>query len=276
MASKIISILGCGWLGLPLGISLMEDGYRVKGSCTSLKKMGVLKDAGLEPFLITCQPEITGDDVEEFFKADVLVLTIPFKRDLVEPYLYQTQIDSVIRCVEQSPIHFLIFTSSTSIYPETNREISEDDFFDPPDTRAEVLFEIERSLMTGHHFFSTIVRFAGLYGYDRKPGRFWAGRKNIGSANSRVNFIHRDDAVSIFREIIRQDVRGEIFNGCSDRHPTKREFYTKAAEKLGLPVPLFDETAKAEYKIVNNERVKERLNYYFKYPDPLRGLTGAP
>jgi len=271
MASKIISILGCGWVGLPLGKMLLEDGYHVKGSGTSTKTFDQLKDAQIEPYLITCRPELHGEDIDEFFKADVLVVTIPFKRDLANPYFYKEQIDSVIGHVHQSPIRFVILTSSTSVYPDTNREVSEHDTFVAVDPRAEVLLATENDLMSSKFFYSTIVRFAGLYGYDRKPGRFLAGQRNIGSGNSRVNFIHRDDAVGILREIIRQDVQGEIFNGCSDKHPTRREFYIKAAQNLGLPAPEFDETIAAKYKIVDNSKVKERLNYYFKYPDPMKG-----
>lgn len=267
MIAKIISILGCGWLGLPLAVALLEDGYRVKGSTTSQE--GVLKDAGVEPFRLACQPELVGEDVEEFFKADILVVTVPFKRSLPDPYLYKKQIDSVISHVVQSSIYFVIFTSSTSVYPQTNREISEDDSFEPPDVRAKVLLEVENSLMNQTHFYSTIVRFAGLYGYDRQPGRFLSGKEVLGTGKKPVNFIHRDDGVGILMEIIRQDVCGEIFNGCSDKHPTSKEFYTHAAQRLGLPVPQFDDRAPLRYKIVCNDKVKERLNYHFKYPNPL-------
>lgn len=30
--AKTISILGCGWLGLPLGQHLVQQGYHIKGS----------------------------------------------------------------------------------------------------------------------------------------------------------------------------------------------------------------------------------------------------
>ena len=34
-----ISILGCGWLGLPLAKSLLAKGYKIKGSTTSESKL---------------------------------------------------------------------------------------------------------------------------------------------------------------------------------------------------------------------------------------------
>jgi 3-hydroxyisobutyrate dehydrogenase-like beta-hydroxyacid dehydrogenase len=47
-----ISILGCGWLGLPLAKSLLAKSYEVKGSTTSENKLEVLINAGILPFQI--------------------------------------------------------------------------------------------------------------------------------------------------------------------------------------------------------------------------------
>ena len=37
-----ISILGCGWLGLPLAKAIVENGFSVKGSTTSSEKIATL------------------------------------------------------------------------------------------------------------------------------------------------------------------------------------------------------------------------------------------
>ena len=42
-----VSILGCGWLGLPLAKSLIEKGFSVNGSTTSVEKI----------------PEVHGEDI---------------------------------------------------------------------------------------------------------------------------------------------------------------------------------------------------------------------
>ena len=41
---KRVSVLGCGWLGKPLAISLLDEGYSVKGSTTSEDKLELLED----------------------------------------------------------------------------------------------------------------------------------------------------------------------------------------------------------------------------------------
>ena len=49
---KNVSILGCGWLGTSLGISLIDEGYSVKGSTTKTEKLTLLEAHDIEPFII--------------------------------------------------------------------------------------------------------------------------------------------------------------------------------------------------------------------------------
>jgi len=50
-----ISILGCGWLGLPLAKALLSNGFSVKGSITSTSKQSNLEMQGVLPFLMALQ-----------------------------------------------------------------------------------------------------------------------------------------------------------------------------------------------------------------------------
>ena len=43
-----------------------------------------------------------------------------------------------------------------------------------------------------------------------------------------------------------------------------------AANKMGLTPPVFIDTEKYSYKIINSGKLKSLLNYRFKYPDPTR------
>ena len=47
-----VSILGCGWLGKPLALSFLEDGFNVKGSTTSEEKVDELEALGIETHLV--------------------------------------------------------------------------------------------------------------------------------------------------------------------------------------------------------------------------------
>ncbi|WP_321539617.1 NAD(P)-binding domain-containing protein [Flavobacterium piscinae] len=47
---KQISILGCGWLGMPLAKHLLQKGYSIKGSTTTETKLELLQNEGITPF----------------------------------------------------------------------------------------------------------------------------------------------------------------------------------------------------------------------------------
>ena len=49
---KTISILGCGWLGLPLGVKLVALDNSTKGSARSLKRVQEIESSGMQGFNI--------------------------------------------------------------------------------------------------------------------------------------------------------------------------------------------------------------------------------
>ncbi|WP_417348319.1 hypothetical protein [Ferrimonas sp.] len=51
-----ISLFGCGWLELPLGKRLAEAGYGVRGSTTTETKLSQLRQAEIDPHLLTLTP----------------------------------------------------------------------------------------------------------------------------------------------------------------------------------------------------------------------------
>jgi len=85
-----------------------------------------------------------------------------------------------------------------------------------------------------------------------------------------VNLIHRDDCIGIIDAIIDQQAWGEVFNGCADTHPGKREFYTYARQLLDIPAPEFAHDAEQAFKIVSNAKVKQLLDYQFMFPDVMK------
>jgi len=51
-----------------------------------------------------------------------------------------------------------------------------------------------------------------------------------------------------------------VLNACADDHPSKKDFYTRAAVAQGMEPPLFSD-AVADHKIVSNAHLKAVLNY---------------
>lgn len=265
-----ISILGCGWLGLPLAAHLVQAGYSVKGSVTQTERFEELSQKGITPYQVEItDTSITGNDLPGFLESEILIINIPpSRRDDVLHY-HQAQMKLLLEQVIKSPAKHIIFVSSTSVYPDLNQEVTELETAPPSKDSGKALLAVEKMLRTNPHLITTIVRFAGLVGYDRLPGRFLAGKKNVENGDAPINVIHQDDCIALIRGIIQQQAWGEIFNACADMHPTRREFYTLAAAKAGLELPTFAATTDPHFKIINSDKIKQRLNYSFKYPDPL-------
>ena len=158
-----ISLLGCGYLGFPLGIKLLESGHHVKGSTTSLLKLKELKKSGILPYLI----KLESMDSLDFFESDILVLTLPFKKTFIDPIKYKDQIQIVCDQVRMSRIKHIIFTSSSSVYPKDKTLYLTSDHFIPTNPRSEILLKCEKMLNALENISVGIIRLGGIYGYGR-------------------------------------------------------------------------------------------------------------
>ncbi|MEQ9439968.1 MAG: SDR family oxidoreductase [Cyclobacteriaceae bacterium] len=269
---KTISILGCGWLGLPLARAFSGEGYMVRGSTTRAEKLNMLEAEGIIPYLIRLSPELNADHNPDFFRSDILIVNIPpgRRREDVETF-YPAQVRAVL---EQQPSSKILFVSSTSVYPDLNRVVTEADSLTPAEADGRVRSS-GKALLLGEQLIekysaqATILRFSGLMGLERHPGRFLAGKKLDSNGKAPVNFIHLDDCVAIIQQLVQQEVWGEIFNACADAHPTKAKFYEQASEKLGLAPPEFNPESELSYKQVSGEKLKQRLSYQYIHPNPM-------
>ena len=254
-----VSILGCGWLGLPLAASLVEDGHEVRGSTTKPDKLEAIRDAGAQPHLVRLSPEPVGE-TEGFFDADLLIVTLPPAGD-DEAYLQR--LASVVAAGRKEGTRRYLFTSSTSVYAERGEIVDETDTTPPATERGKRMREAEALFLTPP-IDAVILRLGGLMGPDREPGRFLAGRTGVNGPGQPVNLVHRDDVIAVIRELIRQGVHRGVFNVVADEHPPKRAYYTARAEALGLEPPTFSEEP-SPGKRVSNQKVKDVLGYTFEH-----------
>ncbi|WP_282035680.1 NAD(P)H-binding protein [Saccharicrinis aurantiacus] len=248
--TKNISILGCGWLGLLFAKELLKKGYKVNGSCTSTAKLDTLKQNNINAFVINT--EDINDNIEPFLDSEVLLIAITSKN--IEAYR------SLIKHIEKSNIKKVIFISSTSVYTASNSIVDEE-----TPTNDGPLAEIEKLFINNPIFKTTIIRFAGLIGYTRKPGNFIRPDSIIRNPKGYVNMIHRDDCLAILHLIITKNVFGQVLNACADEHPTRGEYYIQEMKKVGRENHKLEEESTAPYKIISNQKLKNILNYSFKY-----------
>ena len=271
-----ISILGCGWLGLPLAKSLLSKGYKVKGSTTSESKLDLLKNAGISPFQIQLEENQIIGTIEDFLKeTDVLVIDIPpgLRRETSasNEMIFVSKIKNLIPYIEKSEIQKVVFVSSTSVYGDSFPivEIREETKPNPDTESGKQLAITETLLQSNSHFKTTVIRFGGLLGYDRHPIKFLAGRTNVENPDAPVNMIQREDCIGIIEKALdfaRDDnwEWNQTFNAVAPQHPTRKAYYHKKAEIFNLPLPTFAEDSESKGKIISSKKVETILGYSFQ------------
>ena len=181
-----ISILGCGWIGYPLAIELIKRGIKVKGSTTNPDKIELFRNAGIRPYQFTIENgEISGiEDISGFFLSYLLIITLPPKARKKGADHGIGQIEK-IREVAGDFTGKVIYTSSTSVYPPDGSNHNEGSVPQNHLLNSHPLLRIEKILETTFRNNLTLLRFGGLFGYDRIPVKYFLGRKGLDNGKQR-------------------------------------------------------------------------------------------
>ncbi|MGC1632576.1 MAG: SDR family NAD(P)-dependent oxidoreductase [Gelidibacter sp.] len=263
-----ISIIGCGWLGLPLATELVKNGYIVKGSTTSPSKIEALKLVGIIPFVVSISEEGITGPIEECLKnSEVLIINIPPGLRKNPKANFIKQMDLLCKQIEHSDIKKVLYVSSTSVYEETLDMpiITEKNAPNGQSYSAKQLIGAEQVFKKTPNFQTTILRFGGLIGGDRNPARYLSGKENLLDPNGPVNLIHQEDCIGIIKTILHNDHWNTIFNAVAPQHPSRENYYTSLCETQQLPLPHFDHTTPSKGKIISSEKVERELHYVFTH-----------
>ncbi|MBL0736343.1 SDR family oxidoreductase [Flavobacterium sp. GN10] len=265
---KKISILGCGWLGLPLAKALIAKGNSVNGSTTSENKLSILKDAGINPFLVTVESDGISENIDSFLaESEILIIDIPPKLRTVDPSsekkVFVEKIKNLIPFIEKSTVKKVLFVSSTSVYGDDNGLVTEETIPNPDTESGKQLVLAEKLLQENQNFESTILRFGGLIGEDRHPVKFLAGKENLENPDAPINLIHQKDCIAIIEAIINQSKWNELFNAVAPFHSTRKEYYIQKATEMNLTSPKFNSEKSNIQKVISSEKIENHLNYKF-------------
>lgn len=265
-----ISIIGCGWLGLPLAAHLVKIGHFVCGTVTQKEGFYKLLDAGIKPFQLHLSEEtqLLPELSSIFWESDIFILTLPPKN----PETYPNSIQLVLSVLKaQKRNLWLLYTSSTGVYGKGLGLINEKSECNPDRPSSAAVLKVEKLIQNAsEHIEYSILRLAGLVGGERQSGRFFAGKKNLESGSSPVNLIHLEDCIAVISSLLEKNIRPALLNVCATEHPVHRDFYPIQAIKLGLEPPTYGiDNPGTDYKIIDNGLLINLLEYSFLFPDPL-------
>lgn len=253
MYSFDISILGSGWLGLPLIRHFTSRHLKVAGSTRQLSRFPQIEAVGGIAFLIDIDKQ---NHWAAFFQAETMVINITSKN--------LQGFQNLVKQIADSPVKNVLLVSSSSVYQNLQRVVSEDEAAENP---GSALFQIEQLFQRQRSFKTTVLRCSGLIDARRHPGNFFRHGRQVQQPDAPVNLIHLDDVIGIIDAIIRQQAWGQVFNASADTHPSKRQFYSYARQLLSQPAPDFANGDSSAYKIVSNDKVKQQLGYQFRHAD---------
>ena len=177
------------------------------------------------------------------------------------------------------PDALLLYTSSSSVYAQTDGSIVTDTSATIPDRdTGRILLEAEQLTSAAQ---GIVCRLSGIYGPERSVilKKFLSGEAVIEEDGRRfLNQIHRDDAAravlflleNALDETSTQRVKGEIFNVSDSQPLSQRSTYEGLARMLNRPLPPTgsrDENRKRgwTHKQVSNQKLQS-LGWTPKFP----------
>lgn len=259
--------MGCGWLGLPLAISLIADDYVVQGSTTSEEKCELLKKEGIAPFCITLSENTISGAIASFLKnADVLIINVPPKLRGGGKENYVKKMQLVHQEVQKAAIRKIIFVSSTSVYGDIDGEVDENTPPQPVTESGKQLLEAELLFKNDPALQTTIVRFGGLIGPKRHPITMLSGRQNLSNGKAPINLIHLEDCIRILKAIIANSWWNELLNAVYPEHPDKQNYYSKEAQKRALQPPDYKHNNSKKGKLIHSKTLQNVKKFTFKTP----------
>jgi nucleoside-diphosphate-sugar epimerase len=280
-----VLIVGCGYVGLPLGTELVRLGHDVHGLRRSAADE--LKSAGITPLPADItQAESLAQLPRDF---DWVVNCAASGGGSAEDYrqLYLQGTRNLIEWLASAPPKKFVYTSSTSVYGQNDGSlVKESSPTEPQAETAKVLVETENVLLEAARlkgFPAVILRVAGIYGPER--GHWFKQylkdeARMEGKGERFLNMIHRDDLVGVLIAALKNGRPGEVYNAVDDEPVSQLKFFEWLAASLDKPLPpSAPEDAEANRKRgitnkkVSNRRLKMELGYQFKHPTFRQGYT---
>ena len=234
----------------------------------------ILNNDGIKGLPMVLGEPMSAETQKSLFASDVLILNVPPGRKSFSPEPFKL---AMFGLIDQAKIHGtpkLIFISTSAVYGDQEGIVTEQTPPLPLTESGKVHLEIENHCKDIFGNDACILRLAGLVGPDRHPVKYLAGRQGITNGQQRVNLIHRFDVIRVIHQIINQNTFGDILHLCAKDHPSRRDYYLWAADRLKLPTPDFSAPGTGQGKIIDASKTLSRLGLALHYASPYEMLEG--
>jgi nucleoside-diphosphate-sugar epimerase len=275
-----VLIVGCGYVGLPLGAELARQGREVFGLRRSREASPELAAAGIRPLVADItEPADLAKLPPQF---DWVVNCVSASGGGAEAFrrVHVQGTRNLVEWLSAAAPKKFVYTSSTGVYGQDDGSlVTESAPTEPATDTGRILVEAERVLLDAaqHRGFPAVMlRVAGIYG----PGRghylkqFLQNEARIeGDGERFLNMIHRDDVVGAILAALARGQPGAIYNACDDEPVSQADLFRWLARELARPMPpsvADDPDAPprrgATSKRVSNQRLRGELSWQPRFP----------
>lgn len=255
----MILIIGCGYIGERVADLLHEKGHEVVGVTHSLDSAAHLSQ--IKPYpVLAC--DVSNDSGVRQLAAKLratprtILHCASSNRGGAEMYR-KVYLEGCANLHRHFPGSRILFTSSSSVYPQTDGSFVTEDSDASPDRETSRLLRAAEDFVLAHG--GTVARLAGIYG----PGRsfvlknFLEGTATIegNDGDGRfLNQIHREDAASALVHLLTGSHEG-IFNVVDDVPMTQRDCFAELARRFHKPTPPITEPDTQRKRAWTHKRV---------------------
>lgn len=246
---KKLGIIGCGWLGNHIA-ERVSDQYEIFATTTTPSKVEDLNSKGYHTTLISFSDELNSDMKQWEVAADLdaLIISVPFSGIRGAKISMTERRENLLRFVGDYKGQ-VFFTSSTGVYPQTDKEFIEED---QPAVEVESESFILQQLPK-----TNILRLAGLMGDQRLLKNY-----NISDLDQLVNHIHYADICLVIEKMLDNQSESKVYNVVAPIHPNKEEVINAQKD---LP---YNGERTTIGRTISPEKLMKELDFEFQYPDP--------
>lgn len=232
-----ILIAGCGYVGEAAADVFHGQHWEVEGWTGSAQSAARLEN---RPYPVRCVditdraalPASSGE-------FDVVLQCVSTSGGDADDYR-RLYLGGARNLIHRFPGGRLIFTSSTSVYAQTDGTVvDEASPAEPAHEKGKILRETEELILAAG---GIVARLGGIHGPGRSffLSKLLEGAAVIDQTEQRfINQVHRDDIVSAFLLLAEQPSagQGQIFNVVGDQPIRAQEAYEWLRARLGKPLP---------------------------------------